>query len=193
MREASSGESPESMAAAGEGTRRPAGVVAKLMGLESLPEISSGKRNSHLRRVAPARLPVEKAPWNRHVSVYCEAESKLKDLDLDQSNRDLRALKHILKSMQKKAESEISIVKPAIRLEEESGIPLGGLSGIKVSMDREQVNATGKSGKNMEEKSQRVKVDRKAQLPDKKSSGHQTAKVKQRRFSEVNGELGKKV
>uniref|UniRef100_A0A0E0LG70 DUF4378 domain-containing protein n=1 Tax=Oryza punctata TaxID=4537 RepID=A0A0E0LG70_ORYPU len=138
-------------------------VVAKLMGLEELPEhkdntvISSQvsksvterseeptmlrplSLSSHnestlrqqrnldatIRNVPNAKFPVETAPWKQQekivlprklpkgskgaqgkeqhaASVYSEIEKRLKDLDFQQSNKDLRALKQILDSMQAK-------------------------------------------------------------------------------------------
>ncbi|KAF0903526.1 hypothetical protein E2562_027956 [Oryza meyeriana var. granulata] len=137
-------------------------VVAKLMGLEDLPEhkdntvISSQvsksvtqrseepmlrplSLSSHneptprqqrnldatIRNVPNSKFPVETAPWKQQekivlprklpkgskgvhgkeqpaASVYSEIEKRLKDLDFQQSNKDLRALKQILDSMQAK-------------------------------------------------------------------------------------------
>ncbi|BAF20637.1 protein LONGIFOLIA 1 isoform X1 [Oryza sativa Japonica Group] len=138
-------------------------VVAKLMGLEDLPEhkdntaISSQvsksvterseeptmlrplslssqneatprqQRNldATIKNVPNSKFPVETAPWKQQekivlprklpkgskgahgkeqhaASVYSEIEKRLKDLDFQQSNKDLRALKQILDSMQAK-------------------------------------------------------------------------------------------
>ncbi|KAI3976710.1 hypothetical protein MKX01_008568 [Papaver californicum] len=81
--------------------------------------------DSTMRPVSP-RLPIEAAPWkkldgsrgpeksaskneeivtratNPHPSVYAEIEKRLKELEFRQSDRDLRALKQILDSMQEK-------------------------------------------------------------------------------------------
>ncbi|KAI3832224.1 hypothetical protein MKX03_024506 [Papaver bracteatum] len=158
------------------GYKQPTSVVAKLMGLEGLPNNSTPKNevqitliktcpsgdsdtfsrssqaidgtkqsrvssprtsvrdaisprvrtpDSAMRPVSP-RLPIEPAPWkkldgskgqqksaskneeivtraaNPHPSVYAEIEKRLKELEFRQSDRDLRALKQILDSMQAK-------------------------------------------------------------------------------------------
>ncbi|KAK6276110.1 hypothetical protein POUND7_005819 [Theobroma cacao] len=159
------------------GQKRPPNVVAKLMGLEPLPDSSSAgdrqlgviktcsvednnpfsrslrandlnrrtrtsnsSRNSLKESTSPrwknpdlvmkpissSRFPIEPAPW-RHVdgsrgsqkqplkqfkvpaktpnsfpSVYREIEKRLKDLEFQQSGKDLRALKQILEAMQAK-------------------------------------------------------------------------------------------
>ncbi|XP_040381810.1 protein LONGIFOLIA 2 [Oryza brachyantha] len=137
-------------------------VVAKLMGLEALPEHKDNtvipsqvsksvterseepmlrplnfsshneptprqQRNldATIRNVPNSKFPVETAPWKQQekivlprklpkgskgvhgkeqpaASVYSEIEKRLKDLDFQQSNKDLRALKQILDSMQAK-------------------------------------------------------------------------------------------
>ncbi|KAL5198978.1 hypothetical protein ABZP36_002490 [Zizania latifolia] len=133
-------------------------VVAKLMGLEDLPEpkdntVVSLSRSVTERKEEPMlsplslsfhneptprqqrnldatirnvpKFPVETAPWKQKekivlprklpkgskgahgkeqpaTSVYSEIEKRLKDLDFQQSNKDLRALKQILDSMQAK-------------------------------------------------------------------------------------------
>ncbi|KAF8675188.1 hypothetical protein HU200_047853 [Digitaria exilis] len=135
-------------------------VVAKLMGLEELPEhnestassqackaikeskqeamlnplsISSHNgpaprqqrnRDSAVRNLSNSKFPVETAPWKQQerivlprklpkgskgahgrepvASVFSDIEKRLKDLDFQQSNKDLRALKQILDSMQAK-------------------------------------------------------------------------------------------
>uniref|UniRef100_A0ACD5UNB0 Uncharacterized protein n=1 Tax=Avena sativa TaxID=4498 RepID=A0ACD5UNB0_AVESA len=137
-------------------------VVAKLMGLEELPEPNDSKAmtseayksvqerkqepiliplslSSHneparrqqrnldatIRNVPNSKFPAETAPWKQQerivlprklpkgskgahgkeqpaASVYSEIEKRLKDLDFQQSNKDLRALKQILDSMQAK-------------------------------------------------------------------------------------------
>lgn len=136
-------------------------VVAKLMGLEELPEPSNMVMSSHasksvqerkqeplliplslsshneptrrqqrnldatIRNVPNSKFPAETAPWKQQerivlprklpkgskgahgkeqpaASVYSEIEKRLKDLDFQQSNKDLRALKQILDSMQAK-------------------------------------------------------------------------------------------
>ncbi|KAL5197039.1 hypothetical protein ABZP36_000551 [Zizania latifolia] len=140
--------------------KRLPGVVAKLMGLEDLPEpkdntmmslsrsVTESKQEPMLsplslsthneptprqqmnldatnRNVPNSMFPVETAPWKQQekivlprklpkglkgahgkekpaVSVYSEIEKRLKDLDFQQSNKDLRALKQILDSMQAK-------------------------------------------------------------------------------------------
>ncbi|KAI3970789.1 hypothetical protein MKX01_024436 [Papaver californicum] len=87
--------------------------------------ISPRTSDSTMRPVSP-RLPIEPAPWkkldgsrgpqkstskneeivtratNPHPSVYAEIEKRLKELEFRQSDRDLRALKQILDSMQEK-------------------------------------------------------------------------------------------
>ncbi|PUZ69780.1 hypothetical protein GQ55_2G138700 [Panicum hallii var. hallii] len=135
-------------------------VVAKLMGLEELPEhnestassqackavkeskqetmlnplsISSHNesaprqqrnQDSTVRNLPNSKFPVETAPWKQQerivlprklpkgskgahgrepvTSVFSDIEKRLKDLDFQQSNKDLRALKQILDSMQAK-------------------------------------------------------------------------------------------
>ncbi|XP_062193654.1 protein LONGIFOLIA 2-like [Phragmites australis] len=136
-------------------------VVAKLMGLEDLPEhngstaslqackavqeskqepmlsplsISSHNepapqqqrnQDSTVRNIPNSKFPVETAPWKQQerivlprklpkgskgahgreqpaASVYSDIEKRLKDIDFQQSNKDLRALKQILDSMQAK-------------------------------------------------------------------------------------------
>ncbi|CAM0905183.1 unnamed protein product [Alopecurus aequalis] len=137
-------------------------VVAKLMGLEELPEPNASKAmtpqafksvqerkqepiliplslSSHnepahrqqrnldaiIRNVPNSKFPAETAPWKQQerivlprklpkgskgahgkdqtaASVYSEIEKRLNDLDFQQSNKDLRALKQILDSMQAK-------------------------------------------------------------------------------------------
>ncbi|XP_073005037.1 protein LONGIFOLIA 2-like [Typha latifolia] len=159
---------------------RPPSVVAKLMGLEALPNLdfgsqevmesaqdceAKGQNNNDINRKASelienrkpdqtscssksslalrepvtrpqknpdpvmrsmsnSRLPIEKAPWKQQdrihtppkatlgnqdphikqqtVSVYSEIEKRLKELEFQQSDKDLRALKHILDAMQAK-------------------------------------------------------------------------------------------
>ncbi|CAH9143833.1 unnamed protein product [Cuscuta epithymum] len=110
---------------------RPPSVVAKLMGLEMLPDSSTNdfqfddslplskpisqvgdpvpcwrKPDSTVKPIS--RFPVEPAPW-RHVdntssfpSVYSEIENRFKDLKFTESGKDLRALKQILETMQAK-------------------------------------------------------------------------------------------
>ncbi|KAF8408223.1 hypothetical protein HHK36_007368 [Tetracentron sinense] len=157
--------------------KRPPSVVAKLMGLEALPDSISATedqmgfiktcpgedrdtfsrsskttaerkqnlipdypRNSHKDPISPqlinpdsvmkpissSRFPIEPAPWrhpnggrgfqkpaywnqeatatapNFSPSVYSEIEEKLKELEFKHSDKDLRALKHILEAMQVK-------------------------------------------------------------------------------------------
>lgn len=135
-------------------------VVAKLMGLEELPEhnesiaslqackaVKEGKQeamlnplsisshnepaprqqrnqDSTVRNLSNSKFPVETAPWKQQeriflprklpkgskgshgtepvASVFSDIEKRLKDLDFQQSNKDLRALKQILDSMQAK-------------------------------------------------------------------------------------------
>ncbi|KAL6596936.1 hypothetical protein ACP70R_047070 [Stipagrostis hirtigluma subsp. patula] len=129
-------------------------VVAKLMGLENLPEhnenseTSSGaykaapdsredpmlsplsisshnEAASRQQRMPNSKFPIEAAPWKQQerivlprklprgskgahgreqsaASVVSEIEKRLKDLDFQQSNKDFRALKQILDSMQAK-------------------------------------------------------------------------------------------
>jgi hypothetical protein len=135
-------------------------VVAKLMGLEELPERSKGiapsqgckavkeikqeatlnplsisshndpapqqqrNQDSTVRNLPNSKFPVETAPWKQQerivlprklpkgskgahgrepvASVFSDIEMRLKDLDFQQSNKDLRALKQILDSMQAK-------------------------------------------------------------------------------------------
>ncbi|KAG2633780.1 protein LONGIFOLIA 1-like isoform X2 [Panicum virgatum] len=135
-------------------------VVAKLMGLEELPEhnestassqackavkeskqettlnplsISSHNesaprqqrnQDSTIRNLSNSKFPVETAPWKQQdrivlprklpkgskgahgrepaASIFSDIEKRLKDLDFQHSNKDLRALKQILDSMQAK-------------------------------------------------------------------------------------------
>lgn len=127
-------------------------VVAKLMGLEELPEHNQSTASSHacktiqeskqeamlnhalrqqrnhdspVRNLPNSKFPVETAPWKQQerivlprklpkgskgahareqpaASVFSDIEKQLKDLDFQQSNKDLRALKQILDSMQAK-------------------------------------------------------------------------------------------
>lgn len=135
-------------------------VVAKLMGLEELPEHNQSTASSHacktvqeskqenmlnplsisshnehalrqqnhdstVRNLPNSKFPVETAPWKQQerivlprklpkgskgahareqpaASVFSDIEKRLKDLDFQQSNKDLRALKQILDSMQAK-------------------------------------------------------------------------------------------
>ncbi|RCV10854.1 hypothetical protein SEVIR_2G147900v4 [Setaria viridis] len=134
-------------------------VVAKLMGLEELPERSEStaslqackavkeskeatlnplsisshnepaprqqrNQDSTVRNLPNSKFPVETAPWKQQerivlprkpprgskgahgrepvASVFSDIEKRLKDLDFQQSNKDLRALKQILDSMQAK-------------------------------------------------------------------------------------------
>ncbi|TVU10769.1 hypothetical protein EJB05_44316 [Eragrostis curvula] len=151
-------------------------VVAKLMGLEDLPEknenaaasqackvvdenkqeamlspssISSHKgpaprqqriQESTVRNIPNSKFPVEAAPWKQQerivlprrlpkgskgahgreqaaVSVFSDLEKRLKDIDFHQSNKDFRALKQILDSMeakgllQNKKREEASVLK----------------------------------------------------------------------------------
>ncbi|VAH30966.1 unnamed protein product [Triticum turgidum subsp. durum] len=142
-------------------SKRLPSVVAKLMGLEELPEPSDNKvispqapksvqerkqehillplslsshnepaRRQHrnldatIRNVPNSKFPAETAPWKQErivlprklpkgskgahgkeqpaASVYSEIEKRLNDLDFQHSNKDLRALKQILDSMQAK-------------------------------------------------------------------------------------------
>lgn len=185
--------------------KRPPSVVAKLMGLEALPDsavastsqstfISTNDVNRPPIRVPKSprslskepnsprwknpdlimkpisRLPIEPAPWkqaagfrasqkpskfsaktlnpNPFPTVYSEIEKRLKDLEFNQSGKDLRALKQILEAMQANGfmetrnkergsnfgnrndrngqvsayDSPIVIMKPA-KLVEKSGVP----------------------------------------------------------------------
>ncbi|CAN6166188.1 unnamed protein product [Urochloa humidicola] len=135
-------------------------VVAKLMGLEELPEHNENtassqackaareskqeatlnplsitsynepaprqqrSQDSPVRNLPNSKFPVETAPWKQQerivlprklpkgskgahgrepvASVFRDIEKRLKDLDFQQSNKDLRALKQILDSMQAK-------------------------------------------------------------------------------------------
>ncbi|CAL5080336.1 unnamed protein product [Urochloa decumbens] len=135
-------------------------VVAKLMGLEELPEHNEStassqackaareskqeatlsplsilshnepaprqqrSQDSPVRNLPNSKFPVETAPWKQQerivlprklpkgskgahgrepvASVFSDIEKRLKDLDFQQSNKDLRALKQILDSMQAK-------------------------------------------------------------------------------------------
>ncbi|KAJ8752289.1 hypothetical protein K2173_003925 [Erythroxylum novogranatense] len=153
--------------------KRPPSVVAKLMGLEALPE-SASTSHSGCNKISPAelsqsslrplktndlsmqvripksprtsmkepisprwknpdlimkpvsKLPIEPAPWkqldssrsshkpafkapkfpekapNSFPTVYSEIEKRLKDLEFNQSGKDLRALKQIMEAMQAK-------------------------------------------------------------------------------------------
>ncbi|KAF7008703.1 hypothetical protein CFC21_023403 [Triticum aestivum] len=142
-------------------SKRLPSVVAKLMGLEELPEPNDTKvispqapksvqerkqehillplslsshnepaRRQHrnldatIRNVPNSKFPAETAPWKQErivlprklpkgskgahgkeqpaASVYSEIEKRLNDLDFQHSNKDLRALKQILDSMQAK-------------------------------------------------------------------------------------------
>ncbi|KAI9384432.1 hypothetical protein POPTR_012G061900v4 [Populus trichocarpa] len=164
-----------------ETQKRPPSVVAKLMGLEELPDsaynsysqpgliqnlpvehdnsfsrslkindlnrpirIPKSPRNSIKDPVSPrwknpdlvmkpiSRQPIEPAPWkqlngsrssqeqpfkpaklsgktsNSITSVFCDIEMRLKDLEFNQSGKDLRALKQILEAMQAKGLLETS-------------------------------------------------------------------------------------
>ncbi|WVZ63623.1 hypothetical protein U9M48_013239 [Paspalum notatum var. saurae] len=121
-------------------------VVAKLMGLEELPEHNETtassqpckaveesepaprqqrNQDSTVRNLPNSKFPVETPPWKQqerivlprklpkgskgaHVreqlaaSVFSDIEKRLNDLDFQQSNKDLRALKQILDTMQAK-------------------------------------------------------------------------------------------
>lgn len=142
-------------------SKRLPSVVAKLMGLEELPEHNQSTSSSHacktvqeskqeamlnpltisshnehalrqqrnhdstVRNLPNSKFPVETAPWKQQerivlprklpkgskgahareqpaASVFSDIEKRLKDLDFQQSNKDLRALKQILDSMQAK-------------------------------------------------------------------------------------------
>ncbi|OAY72507.1 Protein LONGIFOLIA 2 [Ananas comosus] len=146
-----------------QSNKRPPSIVAKLMGLEGMPnsnlvqvgadessETQRGDQNIDMttntsqvsqerkqhqtkqsektfpnRPMSNSRLPIETAPWKQqdrarisqktpfrlreahikqqqHVSVHSDIENRLKELEFQQSNRDLRALKQILDSMQAK-------------------------------------------------------------------------------------------
>ncbi|KAA0058000.1 protein LONGIFOLIA 2 [Cucumis melo var. makuwa] len=162
----STDESPDLHHSSGNQKRLPS-VVAKLMGLETLPDTfstadtqycgetltkslesrklkisasdkslskcpTSPRRKNHdlIRKpIQTSRLPVETAPWRkldgtrvtksialRHVkspgpsstpAVHGEVEMKLKDLEFEQSSKDLRSLKKILEAIQSRALSEI--------------------------------------------------------------------------------------
>ncbi|KAG6587589.1 protein LONGIFOLIA 2-like [Cucurbita moschata] len=129
-------------------------VVAKLMGIETLPDSSlatdtqcggesfakplesrnlksSPRQTKNLdlikRPIPNSRLPIETAPWRKLAgaqvpkstafrpgpepssSAYGEVETRLKDLELQQSSKDLRALKKILEAIQSRALSEIGM------------------------------------------------------------------------------------
>lgn len=109
---------------------------------EKMPKISKmqEKRRTKgpdlgMKPMSSSRIPIEPAPWKQQekicipqktnyrkrdilvpeqqVSVYSEIEKRLKDLEFEQSNRDLRALKQILDSMHAKglleAEKDVTI------------------------------------------------------------------------------------
>lgn len=108
--------------------KRSASVIAKLMGLETMPqEPVLQNSNSLLKPICKTRNLVENAPWKKngkfHLqhddklsthqddnkgikkvedSVYKEIERKLIELEAVKSNRDLRALKQILDAMEEK-------------------------------------------------------------------------------------------
>ncbi|KAL8150627.1 hypothetical protein V2J09_020435 [Rumex salicifolius] len=144
---------------------RPPSVVAKLMGLETLPDSKPSQdsqfgptkvafveddgysreanlvqksqcskkeptsprwKHGDMRPISSSKCPIEPAPWkylegsrspqnpvlkqlkspervsNRSPSVYREVEKRLKDLEFEQSGKDLRALKQILEAMEAK-------------------------------------------------------------------------------------------
>ncbi|XP_078180122.1 protein LONGIFOLIA 1-like [Carex rostrata] len=96
--------------------------------MPKIPKIQEKRRTRGsdlgMRPVSSSRIPIESAPWKQpericlpqktsyrkrenqvseqQVSVYSEIEKKLKDLEFEQSNRDLRALKQIIDSMHAK-------------------------------------------------------------------------------------------
>ncbi|KAK1306777.1 Protein LONGIFOLIA 2 [Acorus calamus] len=169
-----------------EACNRPTSVVAKLMGLETLPnlrkmeltkpsprdhEAYTPHRNNHpqerkrddlpfspksssskprtsvpdlvMKPMPSAIFPVEPAPWKQQEgrrglqkaqfrpqeanarqysqSVYNEIEKRLKELEFSQSNKDLRALKHILDSMQANGMLDGN----------RNAIPISGLQGLR--------------------------------------------------------------
>ncbi|VFQ79568.1 unnamed protein product [Cuscuta campestris] len=84
---------------------------------------SSSPCSKPAKPISSSRLPLELAPWSRsdsssprqktslksketsadpqRVSVYSEVEKRITEIEVDKSGKDMRALKHILKSMQK--------------------------------------------------------------------------------------------
>ncbi|KAJ6800171.1 protein LONGIFOLIA 1-like [Iris pallida] len=141
--------------------RSPGGVIAKLMGLEAMPPGSESDRetsttvstrkkegDTRSRHASPAS---KKHSLEQNETVYSQMERRVKELDFHESSKDLRALKHVLGTMQVKGlletkksnqtpqiatstsprafESPVVVVKPANsvnRLEE-----LEGLSGLR--------------------------------------------------------------
>lgn len=123
---------------------RPPSVVAKLMGLETLPDNKpsiedhvcrtirhpssprSSRKAGDMRPISSSKCTIEHAPWkhleggrspqrkvikrlksqervsNSSPCVYREVEKKLKDMEFEQSGKDLRALKQILDGMEAK-------------------------------------------------------------------------------------------
>ncbi|KAJ3705983.1 hypothetical protein LUZ61_009688 [Rhynchospora tenuis] len=96
--------------------------------MPKIPKMQEKKRckspDIGMKPMSSSRIPIEPAPWKQQericipqktsyrkretqapeqqVSVYSEIEKRLKDLEFEQSNRDLRALKQILDSMHAK-------------------------------------------------------------------------------------------
>ncbi|KAL4559328.1 hypothetical protein LXL04_031466 [Taraxacum kok-saghyz] len=69
-----------------------------------MPKSTTCWKNPDLKPIS--RVPNESAPWKpvsrapKPSSVYSEVDKRLKNLEFEQSGKDLRALKHILESMQ---------------------------------------------------------------------------------------------
>ncbi|CAN0876948.1 Protein LONGIFOLIA 2 [Linum grandiflorum] len=114
----------ESQKPSGNLINRPPSVVAKLMGLDTLPQYSASASQSGLLESrtddsfsscfklqsndanADVRIPNKSSrrvpTHNSSPSVYSEIEKRLKDLEFKHSGKDLRALKQILEAMQAK-------------------------------------------------------------------------------------------
>lgn len=104
----------------------------------SSPKLSIKEPDTPKKANCQARIPVETAPWSQqlkgrnsaqtgleykearatqhHGSVYSEIERKLKDLEFQQSNKDLRALKQILDAIRAKGllESKKGVDQPSL-------------------------------------------------------------------------------
>ncbi|KAI4352446.1 hypothetical protein L6164_006696 [Bauhinia variegata] len=92
-----------------ETSKRSSSVVAKLMGLEALPDQAQTCESPYrtitcslVKKESSARSTQESNP---SLSVYGEIEKRLKELEFKKSGKDLRALKQILEAMQRYKDS----------------------------------------------------------------------------------------
>ncbi|ONK76379.1 uncharacterized protein A4U43_C03F27070 [Asparagus officinalis] len=163
-------------------------VVAKLMGLDALPSSESqeptklARTNTEKYSGEGEKERISKHSYQQTESVYSQIDRRAKELEFSHSNKDLRALKHILDTMQAKGilgsketesqqsknlkptdsqkfESPIVIMKPAKSIKRSEG--LEGLKKVQTSDPATRKKAkdqTPKEKKTEESNSQKIRA-----------------------------------